>query len=421
MTLPSIISGNGVSGIGVNMSSSTAVQRGSKIFVIIIFILLGLTFLATTGAMMHEFWVDGWFAHLTLYSHLFLFFPTFGILALFAFYVPAIVFTDLYWMHVKPAGRFRFLFGFLVIAVVSAWLGWLIYGGRVPTLWQLSPAALSSDRGSPANCGKGARDCNRMSILGAVKLVREESQNRIGMAKFVRICELDPLLETPKSVSASRFCFASGRKMNASECCGAQNLFADRLAELYADPANRSLTGLVHGILLPFKAFFLLVLFAVGVLLAVWRKKVMAHYKALVPKIERGVIVGAFAVLFFPAANHGFLQSAAVTLGPYGGSIYPMLAPIVSIAFGAWTVFLVFFFFSRFEKDTVSLMRTLGFLASALAVFQYDEIIDYAVRFIGAGSDRIMVLVYVLLTVLGIGLLHRFGADNVTAETDKAS
>jgi len=407
----------GFLGNGWNMG----VERGSRIFVFIVFTLLGLTFLATTGVLFYEFQGDGWFAYLTLYSHLFLFFPTFGILALFAFYVPAVVFTDLYWMHVKPAGRLRFIFGFLVIASLSAWLGWLISHGNIPAYWQLTPAALNSDRGSPVGCKNNEGACERAPILSAIKKVREESQKRFGLAKFVRICTPDPLLEIPQSVSIERYCFASGSKMDGARCCAAQEAFTGRLAELYAVEENRSLTGLVHAVLLPFKAFFLLVLFAVGALLTAWRKSVQEYYALLVPKIERGVVVGAFAVLFFPAANHGFLQSTGVTYGPYGGSIYPALAPIVSIIFGAWAVLLVFFFFSRFEKDTVSMMRTLGFLGSAVAVFQYDAIIDYTVRFMGAGSDRIIVLIYVLLTALGIGLLLRFGANDATAEVDRAS
>lgn len=392
------------------------VLPGSKIFVAIVFIILGLTFIATTGVLYYEFGYEDWFTQVALYSHLFLFFPTFGILALFAFYVPSVVFTDLYWRYVQPAGRVRYVFGFLVLAVLSAWLGWLVARGGIPTYWQLTPAALKSDRGDPANCGAGGGVCRRSAIMSAISDIRRESQKRIGLAEFVRICEVDPLLEPPQSVSAERYCFASGQKMTASECCAAQKRFSTRLGQLFQNESNHSLTGFVHMVLLPFKAFFLLVLFVVGVLLAVWRNKVKEHYGELIPKIERGVIVGALAVLFFPAANHGFLQTASLTYGPFSGSVYPTLAPMVSIAFGAWTVFLMFFFFSRFQKDMESMMRILGFLISAIAVFQYDAIINYAVRFIGAGSDARLVLFYIVIAIIGIGALFRFGADAVAPE-----
>ena len=402
----------------LRLGNAMSVSRGSKIFVALIFVLIGITFLATTGVLYYEFRADDWFSHLALYSHLFLFFPTFGILALFAFYVPSVVFTDLYWKHVQPAGRFRFVFGFLVVAGVSGWLAWMILDSRVPTYWQLTPDAINNDKGAPSNCGRGQTACNRASIMDAISKVRLESQKRMGLANFIRICKVDPLLEIPHSVSAKRYCFASGRKMTAADCCRAQKSFSNNLKVIFENPDNRSLTGFVHAILLPFKVFFLLVLFVVGVLLAVWRHKVKEHYAPLVAKIERGVIVGALAVLFFPAANHGFLQSASVTYGPFGETVYPTLALIVSIAFGAWTVFLMFFFFSRFHKDMESMMRTIGFLASAVAIFQYDAIINYAVRYMGAGSDRIIVLFYIVIAIVGIGALHRFGADEVAPERD---
>ena len=392
------------------------VARGSKIFVTIVFIILGLTFWATTGVLYYEFSEDGWFTQLTLYSHLFLFFPTFGILALFAFYVPSVVFTDLYWKHVKPAGKFRFLFGFFFLVVMSVWISWLILGGKIPAYWQLTPTALKSDLGQPQNCGTKNRPCARAPVMTAINEVRDESQKRLGMAKFTRICAPDALLEPPETVGFSRYCFASGQMMNAEQCCEAQKMFSDALEGLNAPTANHSLTGLVHAILLPFKVFFLLVLFVVGALLAAWRHTVKKHYPKLVPKIERGVIVGAVAVLLFPAANHGFLQTTSVLYGPYGGSIYPTIAPIISIAFGAWTACLMFFFFSRFHKDMESMMRIIGVLVSAVAVFQYDKIIDYAVRFIGAGSDQMLVYLYILVTVIGIGVLHRFGADEVAPD-----
>ena len=41
------------------------------------------------------------------HSHLFFFFPVLGVLALFAFYLPSVVFTHLYWNHL-PYGKLRF-------------------------------------------------------------------------------------------------------------------------------------------------------------------------------------------------------------------------------------------------------------------------------------------------------------------------
>ena len=67
----------------------------SRIFVFIVFAILGVSFWATTGILYWEFsdnWrqpaFEGtlWFDLLTHYSHVFLFFPLFGTVALFAFF-----------------------------------------------------------------------------------------------------------------------------------------------------------------------------------------------------------------------------------------------------------------------------------------------------------------------------------------------
>ena len=74
---------------------------GARIFVFLVYLGLGLSFLATTAVLAHEFWESGWFDFVTTDSHLFLFFPTFGIVALLAFYTPSCTLTDLYWHHVR--------------------------------------------------------------------------------------------------------------------------------------------------------------------------------------------------------------------------------------------------------------------------------------------------------------------------------
>ena len=64
------------------------------------------------------------------------------------------------------------------------------------------------------------------------------------------------------------------------------------------------------------------------------------------------------------------------------------------------------------------MMRILGVLGSAIAVFQYDAIINYAVRFLGAGSDRLYVLFFIIIAAVGIGALDRFGADEAAPDPD---
>ena len=83
---------------------------GTRAVVFALYGVLGLAFVAETAVLAWEFWDYGWFSFLTQDSHLFLFFPTFGIVALAAFYVPSCAFVDLYWRHVR-LGQARFLLG----------------------------------------------------------------------------------------------------------------------------------------------------------------------------------------------------------------------------------------------------------------------------------------------------------------------
>jgi len=80
----------------------------ARIIVAVVYVCLGLSFLASTGLLIREFQGTDWQAMVLAHSHLFFFFPVFGILALSAFYLPSVVFADLYWRHLRY-GKVRFL------------------------------------------------------------------------------------------------------------------------------------------------------------------------------------------------------------------------------------------------------------------------------------------------------------------------
>ena len=61
---------------------------GLRIFIGFVFTTIGLSFLATTAVLFHEFEQVSWLALATFYSHLFIFFPTFGIVALLGSTLP---------------------------------------------------------------------------------------------------------------------------------------------------------------------------------------------------------------------------------------------------------------------------------------------------------------------------------------------
>jgi len=162
-------------------------MTGARIFVAIVFVLLGAAFIASTALLFYEFQRMEWFALVATHSYLFFFFPVLGILALVAFYLPSVIFTDLYWHHL-PYGKLRFSVGLVVVAAAA--IGFAKFLDKPPrSIWEATPAALTADKGDSAS--------RRVPILQALADVRDKSQSRVGLSSFARPCSPDPLLEIP--------------------------------------------------------------------------------------------------------------------------------------------------------------------------------------------------------------------------------
>ena len=377
-------------------------SAGARVFVTLLFLALGVSFLATTYVLHVEFQETGWFTFATFYSHVFIFFPTFGILALCAFYIPASALVDLYWRHV-PLGKLRFFLGLAVLAGGSWFLAQKLVAGDVPALWWLEPDTLAADRGQPAGCDAAAGACRRVAVLDAVEKVRQESMQRIGLSRFVRDCQPDPLLEARAEQAIKRYCFANQTMATAAECCRAKSVFTEDLSRLYAKPTAQSETYRMHALLLPLKVFFLLMMFTIGLLLAVWRREMDTYYSAYAVRIERGIIIGALAMLVWPIANHAYLQSASLLYSVSGAGFYRDASPIFSLMFGCWALMLILFYFRQHQRDIEAAGKIGGGLASAVAVLNYDRIVDFAERFLGSGAEPVVIIG--LVSVLGATFL----------------
>ncbi|MEO0619529.1 MAG: hypothetical protein AAFZ01_09635 [Pseudomonadota bacterium] len=377
-------------------------SRGSRIFVGLVFTLLGASFIATTAVFVDEYRGLDWFGLGVFFSHMFVFYATFGLVALAAFYIPCCVFTDMYWAHVRH-GRLRFLLGFAVLIGITWVLTTALLAGNERVFWEIKPEVLRADRSETVACGtRGEKMCRRTSALEGLRDVREISQSRWGLAPFGRDCANDPLVELPESALAKRYCFPSRSMETAASCCQVQAAFARSMTRLHDEGVNRSRTGELLTLLLPFKVFFLLVLLVVGILLAVRRRGIDQHYGALAKHIETGVLTGAAVMLFWPVMNHAYLQSAAVLYGSQGDSLFRVLGPGFSLLFGGWALLLLFFFHRRYEKSLEAVGKIAGLLASAIAVLQYDNIVNYAVRIAGSGADEVTIGVLVAIGVLAL-------------------
>ena len=377
-------------------------MTGARVFVAVLFLILGAAFIASTAVLVREFQDLDWGAMVVAHSHLFFFFPVFGILALAAFYLPAVIFTDLYWRHL-PYGKLRFLLGAIVVGGLSMFLAKLL-DTEPRALWEISPGALVADRGEPQGCAASSGSCRRAPIVSALADLRREGQSRLGLSKFARSCLVDRMLEFPDEMDKERYCFPAGAKLKGAACCEAQRLFRNEITRLQADPAQRSLSATYDRVFLPLKVFFILIVVLIAALLAKWRDRIDEFYRELVPTIERGVIIGAFAMLFWPIMDYGYQQTANVLFGRFHGAQLRYSLVIVP-----WALLLLFYFLRRLGKQGELIGQIAGVVTAAVAVLRYEDLNDWAVRLLGIGTNVWIIGVLVALAVVGfVGLIRPF-------------
>lgn len=407
----------------------------SKVFVFLVFAILAVSFWTTTGILYWEFAEDWrqpqfegalWFDIMTHYSHMFLFFPLFGTVALFAFYLPAVAFVDMYWRPADepgneiPHAKARFVVGCSGLVVISAAIAYGLSLGSEAALWQIKPDQLREQGAQDQVCAWSGPDgqCRRVTFPTALANVRRVSQDRARITDLKRTCGRDPLVERLEGPQPKRYCFVTAqysrnpdqleaKLLGDTACCTAMQRFETDARNLFAaSPANASLLDRTQDVTLGLKIFFLLVILVISVLLAFRHKRIVAQYGHLAHRIDRGVLIGTFAMLFLPFMNHAYLLSTELIYGPNdwlgggdGVSFY-RVPYAMSIAFGIWGFFIMLFFIRREDKEAERMSKIIGTIASGVFVLKYDTFIDYAVRFAGPGAGNYSVLALVSLAAL---------------------
>lgn len=429
----------------------------SRAFVIVVFCILGLSFWGTTGLLYWEFSEDWrqprfegalWFDLMTHYSHVFLFFPLFGTVALFAFFLPAAVFVDMYWHPARlreneiPYSRLRFVIGSAVAILVSALMAYMLNLGGETSLWQIKRDHLKEGTERVAACAVTGQDghCERVAFPTALANVRRVSQDRAQITDLKRQCGRDPLIEQLDAPKPKRYCFVTAqysrdpvalqsRLLDDQACCAAKERFETDARNVYlASEDHRSLLDQVQLITLGMKIFFLLVILIISVLLAVRRNRILSQYAALAHRIDRGVLIGTFAMLFLPFMNHAYMLSTELLYGPNdvlgsgdGVSFY-RVPYMLSIGFGIWGFFIMLFFIRRENKEAERAAKIMGTVASGVFVLKYDAFIDYAVRFAGPGagnqsvSSLIAIAALMCLALIFLKLFRRKSQSGEPAE-----
>ncbi len=368
----------------------------ARVFVFLVFSMLGATFLATTGILAWEFKAH-WLDFAALDSHLFVFFPTLGIVALIAFFVPSVLLTDLYWRHIS-FGKARFLFGFFVLAAASYWISGYLLDSPRRSYWEGAPRVVAADRGEPAGCAERGEPCQRLPMLMAVRNLRLVSNGRLGLEGLIRDCSAsskDPLIQPALTPERRRFCLAStplssSPPLEADEdCCKAQTRLVSAARANYITASTRSITSEVHAILLPLKVFFILVVYVISILLAVHHKKVERNYGAYLGQMEIGLFTGALCVLFFPLMSQAFLQSSEVLSGTAGGGSFSAIVPGISLLSMVWVLLIGLFFYRRDSGGRlVTIGRFFGILVSNIGIIKYNLLVTIFVLTLGAGASE---------------------------------
>lgn len=370
-------------------------MTGARIFVAIVYVVLGAAFLASTGLLIVEFQELDWLTMLVAYSHLFLFFPVFGLLALVAFYLPSVVLTHLYWTHL-PYGKARFVVGVLVLAGLS-----YLFAGSLDkeprAIYEAAPFALAADKGDQA--------AGRVAILDALGTLRKTAQQRFGLSSFGRSCMRDPMLEVPDEYLKERYCFPAKKNLNGEACCAVQAAFSKAVSRLQRNPETRSFSADMDRLLfLPLKAFFILVVVAIAVLLAYWRDRIDQLYADKIANLERGIIIGGFAMLFWLAMDYGYQQTANVLYGRMTAG--PQLR--LSLVLVPWALLLLFYFLRRLGKQGELVGQISGVVFAGVAVLRYEQLNDWVVRLFGIGADGWVLAVLVAIPAVGLAALYWF-------------
>ncbi len=383
---------------------------GARAFVFVVYLLLGISFIGETAVLFWEFGPEHALTFATFDSHLFLFFPTLGLVALAAFYLPSCAFVDLYARHVS-LGKLRFMIGLITLGVAAWFVGTGLANNTHRSVWDLTPETLAADRSEPAGCGVEGMPCARIALLDGATNLTTVSRQRLGVREFYRSCEPEPLIESGPASQHRRFCFASTPLTPApwlstdAECCEAQQRFQSAIDQKYTVAGQQSLTSKVHNLLLPTKVFFLFILLAIGILLTARHDGVLRHYPEKIGRIEAGVLIGAVAMIFFPLMSQGYVQSADALFGVQQKGGFRSIVTLMSFIFGAWALLLLLFFFRRRDQNIEIAVKLAGVVASSFAVLKYDLLVSIVVRMFGSGASETSVVLLSALTIVSVIVL----------------
>jgi hypothetical protein len=208
------------------------------------------------------------------------------------------------------------------------------------------------------------------------------------------------MLELPDEMTKARYCFPADALLDAEACCKAQKRYADEVARREADPAQRSLSADYDRVFMPIKIFFVLLVLSIGLLLSSSRNRIERLYREHIPAVERGVIIGALAMLVWPGMDYGYQQTANVLFGREAGVQLRQ-----SLVIAPWALLLLFYFLRRLGKQGETIGQVAGVVTAGVAVLRYEDLNDWAVRLLGIGAQEWIAIGLLGVTLIGFVVL----------------
>ena len=384
----------------------------SQIAVTSVFLLLYAAFLVETGALLAEFGAGGVGLRLAfLDSQNFIFFPVAGLLALVAFWRPAVLLVDAFGRGKLRHGRL-ILTACLFVCGLAAWgLASLFSGSHARSVFEISPAALMADKGTAATGAALPRE-PVLDVLARMKIL---SSGEGGLPAYRAQCDPE-WLQYATAASDRALCFPAGQSLTVGDCCRVKTAFREHLNTLATQSPSR--LAAIHRYVLPVKCFFLLLLLGIGILLVRFRKGLERVYGGDFSHMSFGLAVGGAVMLVWPLLNASYLETMSLLTGGGASSAYTVMAPLVALGFGVWTLLLVFFHLRAYPSQIEYAAKIGGFIAAAIGVFRYEDITMYLSRTLGVGGSIVAIIVFAV-AVIALLLSIVLGIDPTDIDFDE--
>ena len=385
----------------------------TRIAVTLAFSLLYFAFLLETGVLIQEFGPSGLALRLTaLDSQNFIFFPLAGLLALVAFWKPTVLLVDAMWRDRLRFGRVVLIASLAVCSVLAWTISSAFQSSDARSFYEITPRALVEDAGAPATDSAPPR-APLTDILARMKILSGIDK---GLGAYQAQCDRE-WLQYSTAADVEMLCFPAGERLPVRDCCTAKAAFRQHVNALAAKAPSH--TGAVHRWVMPVKVFFLLLLLGLGILLVQYRKGLERIHGAIPSGVSFGLALGGAVMLIWPLLNAAYLQTMSLLTGSGSASAYTVVAPLVALGFGAWTLLLVFFHLRSYPSQIEYAAKVGGFIAAAFGVFRYEEITNYLARTLGVGGGPVAIVVFAV-GVIALILTVLLGVDPTDIKLDEA-